>query len=783
VAVTENFDGYTRVMDPFFEASRQVAGAVDDPELRRGAELVVLSAQQANMFAIVGRDLLLAQLGGQSPDGLNTPAELSAVARGLSELLANEQEIAARATGIYGPFAEELFASADVQQISQLADQSVATGVVDIPTIVADTSGTDPENSSYTVFRRAVADTLSAKADEVQAAAEARQRRSVVLAAIALVVATVVMWLVSRSITRPLRSLTRQARGLADRRLPDTVIDILETPPGDDVRIPSFEPVAVKTRDEVADVADALNMVQETALALAVEQAVLRRNIADSFVNLGRRNQNLLGRQLDFITELEANETDPDALANLFRLDHLATRMRRNAESLLVLAGIEPPRQWAAPVRLTDVIRAALGEVEDYQRVIVRGVEPATVLGSAAADLAHLLAELIENALVFSPPDQTVDIRGRNRPARAAGGADGIAGYTLAIIDSGLGMPPADITAANRRLAGAESFTIAPSKYLGHYVAGNLAARHDIHVHLDNSPGNAITATIDIPTNLLTNDTPAAVTAPHGTRILAPTTRAPAPPTAAHRPTQAPHQPARTVPTDRGGRGPARPFPATAAQARRTQHSQDERTAGAGNGEAIGGHTTTGDLADTLSRYSTNLHGRPPRADGQPPAHPSPTAGSAFGFRDNWQGLAGPAGSAGNRLWSAPPSMPPQPEPPPRTWSPTLAPTGWSPPPPTTTASWPPASERVPPLAHRRGTTSGGLARRIEGAQLPTTEPVHIRGAPEPLPMRPGITPPAPTHEQRRTADDVYNFLSSFMAGLHRGLEEPSTDNPSDSQR
>ena len=183
-------------------------------------------------------------------------------------------------------------------------------------------------------------------------------------------------------------------------------------------RSPTVDPVVVNTRDEVADVADALNTVQDTALDLAVEQAVLRRNIADTFVNLGRRNQNLLGRQLDFITELETNETDPDTLANLFRLDHLATRMRRNAESLLVLAGIEPPRKWAAPVRLTDVIRAALGEVEDYQRVTVRGVEPATILGSAAADLAHLLAELIENALVFSPPDQTVDIRGRTNPRR-----------------------------------------------------------------------------------------------------------------------------------------------------------------------------------------------------------------------------------------------------------------------------------------------------------------------------------------------------------------------------
>ncbi len=158
-----------------------------------------------------------------------------------------------------------------------------------------------------------------------------------------------------------------------------------------------------------------------------MEQAVLRRNIADSFVNLGRRNQHLLGRQLDFITELESKETEPDALANLFRVDHLATRMRRNAESLLVLAGFEPPREWTVPVRLTDVIRAALGEVEDYHRVSVRAVEAATLLGSAAADLAHLLAELLENVLVSSPPDQSVDIRGRHR----ADGPPGGTSYTL----------------------------------------------------------------------------------------------------------------------------------------------------------------------------------------------------------------------------------------------------------------------------------------------------------------------------------------------------------------
>src|SRR5690606_12422237 len=233
----------------------------------------------------------------------------------------------------------------------------------------------------YYGFRQRAGEVLQAEADKLTEAAQNRQLWYLGLAVLAILVALVVTWLISRSITQPLRSLTQQAKQMAEQRLPDAVLDILETPLGDNVQVPNIEPVTVRTRDEVADVADALNTVQDSALDLAVEQAVLRRNIADSFVNLGRRNQNLLGRQLDFITALESNETDPDTLASLFRIDHLATRMRRNAESLLVLAGIDPLRKWAAPVRLTDVIRAALGEVEDYQRVTVRGVEPATILG------------------------------------------------------------------------------------------------------------------------------------------------------------------------------------------------------------------------------------------------------------------------------------------------------------------------------------------------------------------------------------------------------------------
>jgi signal transduction histidine kinase len=171
--------------------------------------------------------------------------------------------------------------------------------------------------------------------------------------------------------------------------------------------------------------------------------------------------------------------------------------MRRNAESLLVLAGVEPPRRWSAPVPVVDVVRAAFGEVETYRRATTRGIEPALVVGSVARDLAHLLAELVENALTYSPPEVGVVVGGRRR-------GDGT--YALAVSDHGVGMTAEDLARANRRLAGGESFTVAPSTYLGHYVAGHLAARHGIRIELTGAPNRGVTATVLVPPGLLAED-------------------------------------------------------------------------------------------------------------------------------------------------------------------------------------------------------------------------------------------------------------------------------------
>jgi signal transduction histidine kinase len=751
-----NFLGYTEIVTGLFEANTQVALTIDDPVLRRGVELTDLASRQTDVIARTIRSLLLPGVTGNAQ--LDTSPEIAETSGLFSQVLDNEAQAYSLAAGVYEPAARRLKEENDATGFIPLVQKTLDEAPGTVPVVpILDTVDVDQDTAWYG-FRHRVEDVLLGRADDLNAAAERTRMWFIVLAVVSVGVAILVTWLVSRSITRPLRSLTGQATAMADHRLPEAVLDVLDTPLGEDVEVPEVDPVAVHTRDEVSDVAEALNTVQDSALDLAVEQAVLRRNIADSFVNLGRRNQNLLGRQLDFITELETNETNPDTLSNLFRLDHLATRMRRNAESLLVLAGVEPPRKWAAPVRLNDVIRAALGEVEDYQRVTVRGVEPATIVGAAAADLAHLLSELIENALVFSPPDQTVDIRGRTRHD----------GYTLAVIDSGLGMPPADIEAANRRLAGEESFTIAPSKYLGHYVAGNLAARHGIIVHLDNSPGNGITATVRLPASLLTTDIPiedqppvrasqSAGGLPPAPDLVGAVAAGLGPGSNGAASNGAESQPAPFPPADVRGPGPVPTPPPLAARTASGLVKRSRR--GMPESEAPAAPLPAGDQLASLSDAATNLTGPGAPAG---PWRPGPTAPGSL-----------PPRQPG-------PSDPPGPQGPGRR-APIPPPGG---PGPTRTAS--------------------GLTRRVRGAQLPSQEPLSLRRTAEDPPasdgagyghvrgLRPrgggnghgnGHAAGGAQHDDS-SARDVYSFLTSFTAGVQRGLDEVQRhpENPEESE-
>ena len=240
---------------------------------------------------------------------------------------------------------------------------------------------------------------------------------------------------------------------------------------------------------------DEQNQKDELTRKLADAEIGRRRFTSDMLVNLARRNQSMLYRQLEIINQLEESERNPDALAELFRLDHLTTRVRRNAENLLVLSGEKPPRVWSQPVPLRDVVRAAIAETEDLDRVAFEIPEGPLVDGASVTDLTHLLAELTENAVRFSPPDMAVTVRGRRDPR-------GGRGQLLTVEDWGVGMDEADLASANALLADPPEVDLSVSKRLGFHVVARLAARHGIRVVLSPTPGSGITASVALPGSL-----------------------------------------------------------------------------------------------------------------------------------------------------------------------------------------------------------------------------------------------------------------------------------------
>lgn len=297
---------------------------------------------------------------------------------------------------------------------------------------------------------------------------------------------------VGRSMVSSVGRLTKAATSIANEQLP-TLVEALRSSDGP-IAI-QLEPIDASGRDEFGDLAKAFNAVQQTATEVAAEQAAtLRKGISDLFVNLARRNQSLLDRQIEFIDRLEANEEDPDQLENLFKLDHLATRMRRNAESLLVLAGSEAPRRRSKEVSITDVIRVAVGEVEDFARISLLAVDDAMALGSAAVDVAHLLSELMENGTQYSPPDRRVEVVGHRTK-------DG--GYVISVSDQGVGMNPEQFRSANDTLARPPAVGLTLSRSLGFVVVATLASRHHIDVRLASSPAGGVTAMVTLPPALV----------------------------------------------------------------------------------------------------------------------------------------------------------------------------------------------------------------------------------------------------------------------------------------
>jgi signal transduction histidine kinase len=303
-----------------------------------------------------------------------------------------------------------------------------------------------------------------------------------------LLLVLVISIVVARSLTRPLRKLRTDALDVAGRRLPEMVRRLSQSE-GTDENV-DIEAIGVTSTDEIGEVARAFDQVHREAVRLAADEAMLRGNLNAMFINLSRRSQSLIERQLSLIDSLEQSEQDPGRLSSLFRLDHLATRMRRNSENLLVLAGHEVTRRWSQPVPLVDVLRAAISEIEQYERVVLNVQPGIVVVGQAVNDVVHLIAEMVENATTFSPEDTQVYVSGQ--PLSSGG-------VLLDITDTGVGISDQEMSHANWRLDNPPVVDVAVSRRMGLFVVGRLAARHGVRVRLRHAQVGGLTALIWLP--------------------------------------------------------------------------------------------------------------------------------------------------------------------------------------------------------------------------------------------------------------------------------------------
>jgi signal transduction histidine kinase len=313
---------------------------------------------------------------------------------------------------------------------------------------------------------------------------------AVVLGLIGVILSLLISVLIGRGLVVELAGLHNSAMDLARRKLPATLRKLNG---GEKVDIDTEAPQVALGDDEVSQVAEALNAVHRSAVQAAIERSDVLKGISGVYVYLARRSQVLLHRQLALLDSMERRIEDPDQLEDLFRLDHLTTRMRRQAESLIILSGVPPARRWRNPVPMMDVVRGAVAEVEDFTRVEVSNIPDVRVSGTAVADLTHLIAELVENAVVFSPPHTKAVVRGE-----VVG-----TGLALEVEDRGLGMSQQAMTDANRRIRDTDQVDLLEADQLGLFVVNRLSRRHNVEVTLQRSAYGGVTAIVLIPESLL----------------------------------------------------------------------------------------------------------------------------------------------------------------------------------------------------------------------------------------------------------------------------------------
>jgi len=489
------YTGFTGVIDGLIDQLRLTV----DADLRSNA-----GRQQVALDAIIRHDEATASESSAlfiEPRRQITMRVVGLVGGGLA--LENREESVFKQ--LADPSAADLYerveASKSSTRLNNYLDGLVGSNATQISaTIAADLA---PQVESLTSLSRLVETRVAAQA-VAEADRSARADRFLAgtvggIALVLLIAAALLSVLITRSIARPLRRLTASADEVADV----AQLELVRVADTDDpeAAVPQLRPVRVGTADELGELAQAFNRVQQVASSLVERQLVSRQNVATMFGNVGRRTQNLVGRQLAMIDSLERNEQDPALLDRLYRLDHVSTRLRRNANSLVVLSGATEQQITSEPLSVADTIRSALGEIEGFQRVRLGSVGDAVLAPDVTSDVILLLAELLENGTSFSPPHTDVEVE-----ARTADDGD----VLIRIVDHGLGMTSEQLEAENARLVSRERLDLAPTDVLGLFVAGRLARRHGIAVRLLPTPGTGVTAEVRIPElHVVRSDRPA----------------------------------------------------------------------------------------------------------------------------------------------------------------------------------------------------------------------------------------------------------------------------------
>ncbi|MFD4599682.1 nitrate- and nitrite sensing domain-containing protein [Streptomyces sp. NPDC058464] len=493
---TQTVEAYHRLITQLIDLSQDMAQASSNPEMiQRTRALAAFST--AKEYASVQRAVIAAALpaNGTSAGDLSENDRLygeSAQESETSELTIFRKIYAGNAADLLSPIdgnnptieAADTYAKRALgaqNGLNELSKRSYLDWVDDSSTKI----------DQMKKIEHTLLEDMEQKARELRASSEQSAIISGALILLVLGVSLVGAFIVARSMIRSLRRLQETATKVAQDRLPELVKQLSESDPQDVDT--SVESVGVHSRDEIGQVAAAFDDVHREAVRLAAEQALLRGNVNAMFTNLSRRSQGLIQRQLSLISELESREADPDQLSSLFKLDHLATRMRRNGENLLVLAGEEPGRRWTRPVPLVDVLRAAASEVEQYERIELAAVPTTEVAGRVVNDLVHLLAELLENATSFSSPQTKVKVTGHALP-------DGR--VLIEIHDTGIGLSPEDLAAINERLASPPTVDVSVSRRMGLFVVGRLSQRHGIRIQLRPSDSGGTTALVMLPVDV-----------------------------------------------------------------------------------------------------------------------------------------------------------------------------------------------------------------------------------------------------------------------------------------